>query len=134
MGSLLEFKAYMFVKQGSCFATVVHSPMKFARISAATVHLQGRIIGFVSDRTSTREPTPILLPQRKTCEWVNETVYTDGPALMKHYDDNPSCVGMLWKGEGGDENSQTQLHAPRLIAIPLWLLDRIGQEGRVLMP
>ena len=134
MGSLQEFKAYMFVKQGSCFATVMHSPMKFAAISAATGHLQGRIIGFVGDRTSTREPTPILLPQQKTWEWVKDTVNTDGPALIKHYADNPSRIGTLWKGEGGDEDTQAELHTPRLIVIPLWLLNRIRQEGRALMP
>ncbi len=134
MGSLLEFKAYMFVKQGSCFAMVMQSPMKFAAISAATGHLQGRIIGFVGKRTSTREPTPILLPQWKTLEWVRETVNTDGPALLKHYADDPARIRTLWKGEGGDEDAQAELHAPWLIAIPLWLLDRIRQEGRALMP
>jgi hypothetical protein len=85
MGSLQEFKAYMSVKQGSCFATVMHSLMKFAAISAATGHLQGRIIGLAGDRTSTREPTPMLLPQQKTWEWVKEMVNTDGLALLKHY-------------------------------------------------
>ncbi len=35
MGRLQEFKAYMFVKQGSCFATVLHLPMKFRDESLA---------------------------------------------------------------------------------------------------
>jgi hypothetical protein len=39
MGSLQEFKSYIFVKRGSCFATVMHLPMKFTAISAATHHL-----------------------------------------------------------------------------------------------
>jgi len=113
----------------------MHSPMKFAAISTATGHLQGRIIGFVRDRTAAREPpTPILLPQRKTWELVKETVNTDGPSLLKYCADNPTRIGTLWKGEGGDENAQEELQAPRLIAIPLWLLDRIRQEGRALMP
>ena len=134
MGNLQEFKAYIFVRQGSCYATVMHSPMKFAAISPATAHLQGRIIGFVGDRTATREPTPILLPQLKTWQWVKETVFTDGPALIKHFGDDPARTGTLWKGEGGDDDSKTELHAPRLLSIPLWLLDRIRQEGRALMP
>jgi hypothetical protein len=134
MGSLQDFKAYLFIKQGSCFATVVHSPLKFAAISAATQHLQGRIIGFVGDRTTTREPTPILLPQLKTWQWVKETVFTDGPALIKHYEDDASRIGTLWKGEGGGATSKVEVQAPRLIAIPLWLLDRIRREGRALMP
>jgi hypothetical protein len=113
----------MFVKQGSCFATVVHSPMKFAAINSATVHLQGRVIGFVDDRTATRKPTPILLPTNKTWQWVKETVLTDSTALIKHFDENQARVGTLWKGEGADEATKLELHAPRLVSIPLWLLD-----------
>ena len=123
MGNLQDFKAYLFVKQGSAFATVMHLPMKFAAISTATGHLQGRIIAFVGDRTPTREPTPILLPQCKTWEWVKETVSSDGPAMFKFYDKDPSHVGMLWKGEGGDDEAKKEAHAPRLLSIPLWLLD-----------
>ena len=123
MGNLQDFKAYLFVKQGSAFAMVMHSPMKFAAISTATGHLQGRIIAFVGDRTPTREPTPILLPQRKTWEWVKETVSSDGPAMFKFYDEDPSRAGTLWKGEGGDDDAQKEVHAPRLLSIPLWLLD-----------
>ena len=95
MGNLQDFKAYLFVKQESSFATVMHLPMKFAAISAATSHLQGRIIGFVGDRTPTREPTPILLSQRKTWEWVKETVSSDGPAMFKLYDKDPSRAALL---------------------------------------
>ncbi len=80
MGGLQDFKAYIFVKQGSCIAKVVHSPMKFAAINSATAHLQGRVIRFVGDRTTTREPAPILLPTNKTWQWVKETVITDSAA------------------------------------------------------
>jgi hypothetical protein len=59
--ALQEFKTYLFVKPGSAFCTVVHSPMKFMAIMEATQQLQGRFIGFVRDRTLSKEPTPILL-------------------------------------------------------------------------
>jgi hypothetical protein len=49
----------------------------------------------VGDRTTTREPTPILLPQRKTWEWVKETISSDGPAMFKFYDDDPARTGTL---------------------------------------
>lgn len=134
MGSIQDFKAYLFVKPGSCFVTVVHSPMKFAAISAATMHLQGRVIGFVGDRTATREPSPILFPTIKTWQWVKETVCADGPALIKYYEDDPVRIGTLWPGDGGSEDEKRELHAPRLLSIPLWLLDRIRKEGRAMMP
>jgi hypothetical protein len=135
IGSLQEFKAYIFVKQGSCYVTVLHSPMKFAVISAVTQHLQGRIIGFVGDRTITRKPTPILLPQQKTWQLVKETVFSNGEAMIKHFEDDLARAGTLWKGEGvHNEAPKVELHAPRLLAILFWLLDLIRKEGRALMP
>jgi hypothetical protein len=53
--------------------------------------------------------------------------------MIKHFEDDPARTGTLWKGEGGGDN-KAELHAPRLLSIPLWLLDRIRQEGRALMP
>ncbi len=124
MGSLQDFKAYLFVKQGSCFATVVHSPLKFAAISAATQ------LGFVGDRTATREPTPILLPQLKTWQWVKESVFTDGPALIKHYEDDASRIGNLWKGEGVDATSKGEIQVPRPSAYRhTFMATRPNQKG-----
>jgi hypothetical protein len=63
VGALQAFRTYLFIKPGSAFCTVIHSPLKFVAITEATQQLQGRIIGFVGDRTLTKEPTPVLLPQ-----------------------------------------------------------------------
>jgi hypothetical protein len=37
----------------------------------------------------------------KTWQWVKETVCTDGPALIKYFDDDPARAGTLWPGDGG---------------------------------
>jgi hypothetical protein len=63
VGALQEFKTYLFIKPNSAFCTVIHSPLKFVAITEATQQLQGRIIGFVGDRTLAKEPTPVLFPQ-----------------------------------------------------------------------
>ncbi len=73
-GGLKEFKTYLFIKKGSAYCTVLHSPMKFMAISEATQYLQGRYIGLVGDHTVTWEPTPILPPLLKTWQWVKEEV------------------------------------------------------------
>ena len=65
-GSLQDFCTYLFIKPGSAFVTVLHSPIKFMAISERTQHLQGQFIGFVGDQTMARDPTPIILPQEKT--------------------------------------------------------------------
>jgi hypothetical protein len=64
-GALQEFKTYLFMKPGSAFCTIVHSPMKFMAITEATKHLQGRLIGFIGDRTVSHKPTPVLFPSQR---------------------------------------------------------------------
>ena len=78
LGSIQEFKAYLCIKKGSAFTTIVHSPMKYVAISKATQHLLGRIIGFIGDRMLTREPSTVLFPTQKMWQWVKEmSVLTD---------------------------------------------------------
>ncbi len=101
-------------------------------ISEATQHLQGRFIGFIGDRTVSREPTAVLFPTVKTWQWVKATVATEGPLLIAYYDKDGSRRGTLWTpGEGctmGEGN------VPRLLHIPLLLFKLIRNEGRPLMP
>jgi hypothetical protein len=67
VGGLQDFRTYLFIKPGSAFVTILHSPMKFV-ISKATHHLQGHFVGFVGDQTLTKDPTPLILPQQKNVE------------------------------------------------------------------
>jgi hypothetical protein len=131
-GALQEFKTYLFIKPGSAFCTVIHSPMKFVAITDATQQLQGQIIGFVVDRTLTKEPTPILMPPRKAWDWVKVKVATDGPALIAYYEGKSSNRGTLWTPPVGSE--ETEATVPRLLHIPLVLFDKIRMAGRPLMP
>ncbi len=41
VGALQDFKTYLFIKLGSAFCTVIHSPLKFVAIIEATQQLQG---------------------------------------------------------------------------------------------
>ncbi len=94
--------------------------MKFMAISKATQHLQGRLIGFVGDRTITQEPTSILLPLLKTWQWVKEEVCMMGPDLLEYYQEGASLRGKLWSPGEGATKEETNL--PRLLSIPLVLL------------
>jgi hypothetical protein len=123
-GALQEFKTYLFIKPGSAFCTVIHSPMKFVAITNAMQQLQGQIIGFVGDRTLTKEPTPILMPPRKAWDWVKVKVATDGPALITYYEGEPSNRGTLWTPPVGSEEIEATV--PRLLHIPLVLFNKIA--------
>jgi hypothetical protein len=132
VGALQDFKTYLFIKPGSTFCTVIHSPLKFVAITEATQQLQGRIIGFVGDRTLTKEPTPVLLPQQKAWEWIKVKVATDGPAIIAHYEGNQLNRGTLWTPPVGTD--ETEMTVPRLLHIPLVVFDKIRRAGRPLMP
>jgi hypothetical protein len=131
-GGLQEFKTYLFVKPGSALCTIAHSPMKFLAILDATRHLQGHFIGFIGDRTSSREPTAVLFPTIKTWQWIKATVATDGPTLIDHYDEDSARRGTLWIPGADCETGEGQV--PRLLHIPVMLFELIRNEGRPLMP
>ncbi len=106
--------------------------MKFMAISDATRHLQGRLIGFIGDRTVSREPTAVLFPTVKTWQWVKVMVATDGPTLIAHYDEDSSRRGALWTPDADCATGKG--HVPRLLHIPVTLFELIRNEGRPLMP
>jgi hypothetical protein len=130
-GGLQEFKTYLFIKKGSAYCTVLHSPMKFMAISKATQHFQGQFIGFVGDCMVTREPTPILLPLLKTWQRVKEEVCMMRPDLIEYCQEDASHRGKLWSlGEGAAKEETT---VPQLLSIPLVLFKKIRAEGHPLM-
>jgi hypothetical protein len=131
-GGLQEFNTYLFVKPGSAFCTIVHSPMKFMTISKATWHLQGHFVGFIGDKTASREPTAVLFPTVKTWQWIKATVATNGPTLIEHYDKDPSRWGTLWTPDADCKTSEG--HVPCLLHIPMILFELICNEGHPLMP
>ena len=135
VGGLQDFRTYLFMKPGSAFVTVMHSPMKFVAISDATQHLQGRYIGFVGDRTATKDPTAIVLPQQKTWSWETMVVATDADTMAAYYDQDNTRRGNLWAPTiGGNEGGEDTIKAPVLLAIPLLLFQALRAENKPLMP
>jgi hypothetical protein len=131
-GALQEFKTYLYMKPGSAFCTVVHSPMKFMAITMATKHLQGRLIGFIGDRMVLRKPRPVLFPSTKTWDWVTEQISTEGPDLLDHYATDALRRGSLWTPD--IECNRVETTVPHLLHIPLVLFETIRKKGGPLMP
>ncbi len=131
---LQDFQTYLFIKPGSAFTTVLHSLMKFAAISKATQHLQGRFVGFVGDRTATLDPTPIVLPQQKTWKWEMKTTSSDAMVLEAYYTVDPTQRGRLWVPDQVDTHEWMAVNAPLLLTVLLVLFKAIWEEGKPLMP
>jgi hypothetical protein len=122
------------MKPGSAFVTVLHSPMKFVAISEATQNLQGRYIGFVGDRTISKDPILIVLPQQKTWSWEAKTVSTNAGAMHAYYEEDSTRRGNLWAPARADEGVKAVIKAPILLAIPLVLFQAIRNKKKALMP
>jgi hypothetical protein len=109
-------------------------PIKFVVISKVTQHLQGKFVGFVGDRTDTKDPTPIVLPQQKMWKWETKTASLDAMALQVYYTADPTRRGRLWVPDQANAQEWTAVKAPLLLAIPLVLFRVIWEEGKLLMP
>ena len=106
--------------------------MKFMAINEATKHLQGRLIGFIGNRTVLCEPMPVLFPSKKTWEWVTEIFLTEGPDLLDYYATDASRRGSLWTPEIECDGAETTV--PRLLHMPLVLFEATREKGCPLMP
>jgi hypothetical protein len=114
-----------------------HNPTfanKFVAISEATQHLQGRYVGFIGDRTATKDPTPVVLPQQSTWKWDTKTTSSDAAALEAHYAADPTRRRKLWAPDQAGSDEWTAIMAIRLLAAPLVLFRAIREERRPLMP
>ena len=108
--------------------------MKFVAISKATQHLQEWYVGFVGDRTATKDPTPVVLLQQSTWKWDTKTTSSDAVALEAHYTADPTRREKLWAPDQADSHEWTAIMAPRLLAAPLVLFWAIQEERRPLIP
>jgi hypothetical protein len=134
VGGLQDFRTYLFMKLGSTFAMVLHSPLKFVAINDATQHLQGKFVAFVGDRSARKDPTPIVLPPQKTWSWETRMVSTNTVALAAYYEEDPSCRGKLWMPDQATSGEWTPVKASLLLAVPLVLFQAMRTKGKPLMP
>jgi hypothetical protein len=76
VGSLLNFQAFLMMREGSAMVTIIHSITKYFSLSPTTMRYQGRYIGFVGNQMPNREPGPIMLPVDKAWGWVKKKVHS----------------------------------------------------------
>jgi len=76
VGSLLNFQAFLMMREGSAMVTIIHSIAKYFSLSPTMMRYQGRYIGFVGDQMPNREPGPVMLPVDKAWGWVKKKVHS----------------------------------------------------------
>jgi hypothetical protein len=75
--ALQEFKTYLFMKKGSVFCTVIHSPMKLMALNKDTKHLQDASLDSLEIARSYKTPRQFSFQlrkpgnrSRKWCSWM----------------------------------------------------------------
>jgi hypothetical protein len=68
VGTIGKALNFWLTQNKSPFIHTLHSPAKFFDLDAPT-ELQGKVIGFIEDRTAVSHPHPVALPERSIWEW-----------------------------------------------------------------
>jgi hypothetical protein len=89
----------------------------------------------MGDRTATKDPTSIVLPQQKTWSWETKLVATHAAAMAAHYVEDNTRRGNLWAPTiVGNDGGEGTIKAPVLLAIPLVLFQALRAKKKPLMP
>jgi len=124
VGSLLNFQAFLMMREGSAMVTIIHSITKYFSLS--------RYKGFVGDRLPNREPGPVMLPVDKGWGWVKKKVHSSLDELEAVYGPAAS-YRKLWVPTvpGGTE---AELHVPCMLLLPPHLVKVLRATRKALMP
>ncbi len=88
----------------------------------------------MGDRTATKDPTSIVLPQQKTWRWETKTTSSNTSALETYYAEDPIQRGRLWALDPAKAAGWMAVKAPLLLAVLLVLFRAIWDEKKPLMP
>ena len=124
----LECSAFMFVASGGKTPRIeiLHSPTKYWSLTVAK-HLNGAYIGFVGDRSSLMNPTPVKLQAKKAFDWSNVRCTTDRAAVTAFYN-SPENVNKFYTIP--DDADTTTESYPNMCIIPMSLLPWLTERSR----
>lgn len=124
----LECSAFMFVASGGKTPRIdiLHSPTKYWSLSVAT-HLNGAYIGFVGDRSSVMNPTPVKLQAKKAFDWATVRCTTDRADINVFYADAANASKFYTIPDGADTTTETY---PNMCLIPMSLLPWLTEKSR----
>ena len=127
-----EFWVYLAMLGNQTHVSMIHTPGVYYSLASATSTYQGKVLAFIGDRRSTKEPTPICLPTTKTWEWHAGDAITDFDKFREFHDVEANR-GNLWTLTAGD-GTPAVLGVPNLLAIPNMLVDLLRNQGSAITP
>ena len=105
---------------------MVHSVGQFYGMSGLAVDVQGRCIGFISDRGHGRNPVPFVLPVQNAWAWERVQALNDTARFTAYYDD-PDNKDKLWL-TGAAARELTEITLPRMLALPTCVTEFVNSQ------
>ncbi len=127
-----EFWVYLAMLGTQTHVSMIHTPGVYYSLTSATSTYQGKVLAFIGDRRSTKEPTPICLPTTKTWEWHAGDAITDFDKFCEFHE-AAANKGNLWTPTAGD-GVPAEIRVPNLLAIPNMLVDLLRNQGSAITP
>ncbi len=127
-----QLQMYLAMAGAQVTVTMIHTPGAYYSIKSATNGYQGRVLAFIGDRRTTKEPTPICLRMDKMWQWFTGKAIIDDTKLLE-YHGNQANLGTLWKPTA-NEGTAVDVKVPHLLAIPNILVNVLRNQGTVATP
>ena len=106
---------------GQPYNTMILTPGVYFSIAQSTSQYQGKVLAFIGNCISTKEPTLVCLPTLKTWVWHTGQAVCSFKKLNKFYSEEGN-KGKLWTPGVGDRIPE-EARVPNLLAIPNVLVD-----------
>jgi hypothetical protein len=133
VASIQQLRVYLAMVGGQAHVTMIHTPGVYYSIKSSTSAYQGKMMAFIGDRRTTKEPTPVCLPTTKAWEWHTGNAIADVEKAKAYYSSVEVNRGTLWT-PGATDGPPSAMTVPILLAIPNALVNLLPTPGPAITP
>ncbi len=117
---------------GQAPVTMIHTLGVCYSIKSLTSAYQGKMMAFIGNCRTTKEPTPVCLPTTKAWEWYTGNAIADVTKAEAYYSVEVNR-GTLWT-PGATDGPPSAMTVPNLLAIPNAIIDLLRTPGPAITP
>jgi hypothetical protein len=128
--TLQSFAAFLIIRPQSAYLTCIHSAHVYYSSAAAPSELDGKLIGFFGDRTSSRILILIKLSLVATFDWKQLNAVDNPEGMQEYYNDN--ATGRLWAP--AKHEHRDPFTVPRMLVLPTFGFKIMHLLGTKVMP
>ena len=124
----MDLTCLAYMRDTTPYVQLLHSAFPFHRLGAAP-EVMGRDVAFIGDRTERGAPLPVLLKPDQPWQWPSVKVSLDALDFQGHFEAATDEEKLdMWSPQ--DQSGVKSEKLPRLLLLPLWLVDWLIQAPR----